>query len=242
VDHRLIGTHWPGGFAQYVHLPGEVLERGMVHKMPKGLSFEGASLSEPVSSVLISQSRAGVELGSSILVIGDGPIGCLHVEVARSRGARPIIMAGLTRLRFADKFDPDLLIDAGKGDTVAEVLKHTEGLGVDVAIIANPVADTQQQGVEAVKKRGRIVLFGGISKSNPMTTLNSNLIHYNELVVMGAFSYPAYVHQQALELIRDGKIDAAKYFTNRVSLEGLVEGIKAAERGEALKVLVNPWA
>lgn len=241
MEHRLIGTHWPGGFAQYVHLPGVILEHGIVHRIPEGLSFEAASLSEPVSSVLISQARAGISLGSTVLIIGDGPVGCLHTEVARARGAHKIIMAGLTRMHLVVKFEPDLLIDAGKQDTVGEVLKYTDGLGVDIAIIANPVASTQEQGVEAVKKRGTVVLFGGVSNNDRMTTLNSNLIHYNELTIQGAFSYTADIHEQALEVIRDGKIRAEKYFSRRVSLEDLVEGIAEAERGEALKILVDPW-
>ena len=242
VDHRMIGTHWPGGFAQYLHLPQIVLEHGMVHQMPDDLSFEDATLAEPASSVLASQMNAGVGLGDTVLIIGDGPIGCLHIEVARARGASTIIMAGLTRLEIAKTFEPDYLIDAGSQDTVQETLNATGGLGADVAIMANPVTKTQEQGVESVRKRGKVILFGGVPKTAPMTTLNSNLIHYNELMIMGAFSYPAYINEMALAVIRDKKITASKYISKIVSLENIVtEGIKAAEAGEALKVVVNPW-
>jgi L-iditol 2-dehydrogenase len=240
VDHRMLGTHWPGGFAEYCHFPIEVLERGMVHHVPEGLSLTDAALSEPASSVLASQANINVSLGETVLIIGDGPIGCLHLEVARARGASRVIMAGLLRLEQAKRFEPDHLIDAGRQDTVAEVLAITDGLGADVAICANPVAATQEQAVEAVRKRGRVVLFGGLPKTNPMTTLNSNLIHYNELAVVGAFSYPATTHQEALGVIRDGRITPAKYFTRIVPLEDIVEGFRAAAKGEALKVLVKP--
>ena len=242
VDHRMLGTHWPGGFAQYVHLPKVVLEYGMVHHMPEGMPFEDATLAEPASSVLASQQNANIGLGDTVLIIGDGPIGCLHTEVARSRGVSRVIMAGLTRLEIAKNFEPDYLIDAGSQDTVKEVLKITDGLGADVAIIANPVVQTQEQGVEAVRKRGKIILFGGVPKSQPMTTLNSNVIHYNELSVIGAFSYPAYINEMAVRVIHEGKITASKYISRVVSLEDMVEkGIKAAQAGEALKVVVNPW-
>jgi L-iditol 2-dehydrogenase len=238
----MLGTHWPGGFAQFIHLPQVVLEHGMVHHIPDGLEFEAATLAEPASSVLASQHNAGIGLGDTVLIIGDGPIGCLHIEVARARGASKIIMAGLTRLHLVPRFEPDHLIDAGSQDTIAEVLKITNGLGADAAIIANPVAKTQEQGVEAVRKRGTVILFGGVPKSNPMTTLNSNLIHYNELRVLGAFSYPAYINEMALHVIHAGQINAQKYISKVVSLERMVEdGIKAAEAGEALKVVVNPW-
>jgi L-iditol 2-dehydrogenase len=241
VHHRLIGTHWAGGFAQYIHLPGVVLRHGMVHHMPTGLGFVEATMSEPASSVLAAQQNASIGLGDTVLIIGDGPIGCLHVEVARARGAGKVIVAGLTRLALLAQFRPDVTIDAGKQDTVKQTLAATDGLGADVAICANPVAATQEQAVEAVRKRGTVVLFGGVPKTNPMTTLNSNLIHYNELRVVGAFSYPAIAHEQALALIAAGRISARTHVTREVGLDGLVDGIKSAEKGEALKVVVRPW-
>jgi L-iditol 2-dehydrogenase len=240
MSHRMVGTHWAGGFAEYTHLPKVVLERGMVHHIPAGLSLDDAALSEPASSVIAAQENAGVGLGDTVLIIGDGPIGCLHIEVARARGAARIIMAGLMRLKEAERFAPDLLIDAGSQDTVAEVLKFTEGLGADVAIAANPVAATQAQAVKAVRKRGKVVLFGGLPKTAPETTLDGNLIHYGEIVVMGAFSYPAHVHQKALATIKAGLVRPSKYFNLTVGLEDIVAGFTAAAEGKALKVLVKP--
>jgi L-iditol 2-dehydrogenase len=95
--------------------------------------------------------------------------------------------------------------------------------------------------VEAVRKRGRVIFFGGLPKTNPLTTVNGNLIHYNELHVVGAFSYPAWIHQKALEVIASGKIHAERYFNRVVGLDGIVDGIREAESGRALKVLVKPW-
>ena len=240
VSHRMVGTHWPGGFAEYVHLPKVVLDRGMVHHIPEGLSLEDAALSEPASSVIAAQENADVGLGDTVLIIGDGPIGCLHIDVARARGAAKVIMAGLMRLKEAERFKPDLLIDAGSQDTVAEVLKASDGLGADVAITANPVASTQAQAVKAVRKRGKVVLFGGLPKMAPETTLDGNLIHYGEITVMGAFSYPAYIHQKALATIKAGLIQPSMYFNMIVSLDDIVSGFTAAAAGKALKVLVKP--
>ncbi len=240
LEHRMVGTHWPGGFAEYVHLPQVVLERGMVHRIPDGVSLEAAALSEPASSVIAAQENAGVGLGDTVLIIGDGPIGCLHTEIARARGAERILLAGLTRLEEARRFGPDLLIDAGTQDTVQETRAATGGLGADVVIVANPVAATQAQAVRAVRKRGRVVLFGGLPKASPETTLDGNLIHYGEIVVMGAFSYPAYVHEKALAAIAAGQIHPEKYFNLVVSLDDIVQGFRAAAEGRALKVLVKP--
>lgn len=241
VEHRMVGTHWPGGFAQYVHLPRVVLERGMVHPMPEALSYDQGALSEPVSSVLAAQERAGIGLGDTVLVIGDGPVGCMHLQAARARGARTVIMVGLTRLALASAFEPDALIDAASQDPVREVMNVTGGLGADAAIIANPVAGTQEQGVESVRKRGTVILFGGLPNTDPMTILNSNRIHYNELSVVGAFSYPAVMHEEALRVIAEGGITGERYITARVDLDGIEGAIGAAEKGEELKVVVKPW-
>jgi len=240
VRHRMIGTHWPGGFAEYLHLSREVLVHGMVHHMPESLSFEAAALSEPASSVLAAQHNAEIGLSDTVLIIGDGPIGCLHIEMARARGASRVFMVGLKRLKAAATFSPDALIDAATQNPVQEVLKLTDGLGADVAICANPVASTQEQAVEAVRKRGKVVLFGGVPRTSPLTTLNSNLIHYNELRILGAFSYPAYIHQLALKVIADGKITADRYLDHILSLDQILEGFRAAEAGEVLKVIINP--
>jgi L-iditol 2-dehydrogenase len=241
TDHRMIGTHWPGGFAEYVKIPAKILKDGMVHPMPEGLSFDEATLSEPLSSVITSQKEANIGLGDTVLVIGDGPIGCMHLEIAKARGAFTVIMVGLNKLKSAKRFKPDYLLDAASVDPVEEILKITNGLGVDVSVCANPSATTQEQAIEVTKKRGRVILFGGLSKKDPWTRLNSNLIHYNEITVVGAFSYPAYMHKKALEVIKYKKITSASYIDKIVPLEKIVEGFKASESGEALKTIVKPW-
>lgn len=240
-NHRMIGTHWPGGFAQFLSVDGYMLKHGMVHHMPDELSFVDATMSEPASSVLACQENINVSLGDTVAIIGDGPIGCLHIEVARARGASRVFMSGLHRLDFAEEFHPDLLVDAGSQDPVREILNATKGLGVDHCIVATPVADTQRQGVEIVRKRGTVVLFGGLPRTDPMTTLNGNKIHYEEIRVVGAFSYQARHHRLALDLIRSKKISASKYVTRVVSLTEIEEGIRMAQQGDAMKVVVDPW-
>ncbi len=240
TNHRMIGTHWPGGFAELCHFPGYVLDHGMVHKVPDGVSLRDAALAEPASSVIASQESAGVTLGETLLIIGSGPIGCLHIEIGRARGASRIIVVGRRRLKQAEQFGPDLLIDARKQDVVAEVRKATDGMGADVAICANADVSTQKIAVEAVRKRGRVVLFGGVPKDQPMTSLNSNLIHYNEISVIGSFSYAAFVHEQALSAIRSGQIQPQKYFNFNVDLDHIVDGFSAAAEGRVLKPLVFP--
>jgi L-iditol 2-dehydrogenase len=241
LGHRMLGTHWPGGFAQYIHLPDVVLRRGFVEPIPEELGFDEAAMAEPAASVIACQERNQVGRGDTVVVIGDGPIGCLHLEVARARGAATLVMVGLNRLDSVPQFHPDFIIDAATQDPVAEVRKITAGLGADIAICANPVAKTQAQAVELVRRRGRVVLFGGVSKKDPWTTLNSNTIHYNEITVVGSFSYPATGLQESLAALAKGEISARRYVTRSVPLDRIPDGIALAEQGKALKVLVKPW-
>jgi len=240
LNHRMIGTHWPGGFAQYVYLPAEVINNGFIEHIPENLSFEDAVMSEPSASVIACQQRNGVQPGDVVVVIGDGPIGCLHIEVAKARGAKTILI-GKHRLEIVKCFNPDCIIATQECDNVKEVMRLTDNLGADFVICANANTATQKIAVEMCRKRGKVILFGGVPKINPITCLDSNTIHYNEISVVGAFSYPSTGIEMALRYIQDGMIDAKKYITKQVSLENIVDGIQAASKGEALKVLVKPW-
>jgi L-iditol 2-dehydrogenase len=238
--HRMIGTHWPGGFAEFVHLPAEILAHGFVHHLPESVSLTDGCLSEPASSVIAAQERIGLGKNSSILILGDGPIGCLHIEVARANGATQVFISGRSRLAVAEQFGPDMMLNYEKDDVVSAVRDMTEGRGVDFAICANASVESQQIAVEAVRKRGKVVLFGGVPKNDPMTSLNSNMIHYNEIEIIGTFSYLQRHHLASLEAIRKGTIHPNAYFTKTVGLEDIMDGFAAAKNREALKVLVKP--
>jgi L-iditol 2-dehydrogenase len=242
VGHRMLGTHWPGGFAQYLYLPSPVLERGFVERVPEGMSYEHAAFAEKASAVIACQEYNNVSLGDTVVIIGDGPVGCLHVEIARARGASRIIVVGLEKLAFVEQFKPDLLLsNTDPAGVMREVLEITEGIGADIVLCAVPSIRPQQQALEMTRKRGRMVIYGGVPKSSEMTLLNSNLIHYNEITVTGAFSYPATGLQKALKYIKENRISVDKYITLRVGLDGLVDGMKAIEQGRALNVMVKPW-
>lgn len=242
VDHKMLGTHWPGGFAEYVYLPAAVLTRGFVEPVPQGMSFEHAAFAEKASAVIACQELNNVSLGDTVVIIGDGPVGCLHVEVARARGASRIIVVGLDKLAFVEQFRPDHIFSNGDPQKVVdEVMKITGGIGADIVICAVPTIRPQQQALEMTRKRGRMIIYGGVPKNNRMTSLDSNLIHYNEISVIGAFSYPATGLQKALQFIHEKRISVDKYITRRVALDGIVAGMKAIEKGEALNVMVRPW-
>lgn len=238
--HQILGTHFAGGLAEQLWLSPEILARGIYHPIPTGVSFVAAAMAEPASSVIASQEQAAIQLGDTVAIIGAGPIGCLHVEVARARGARTIMVErNAPRLAFAREMGAEHAIDASQEDPVALARELTGGLGVDVAIVAAPSAQAQEQAVRMVRKRGTVVLFGGLPKSDPMTHLDGNIIHYGELRVIGAFSYHPSHHAKALDYIGRGLIRAERYIT-RFSLPQVVEAFTAAKSGSAIKVIITP--
>jgi L-iditol 2-dehydrogenase len=205
----------PGGFAERVALDGEVLRNGIVHKMPENLSFHEGGMAETLSSVLAAHDKCATTLGETVVVLGAGPIGCLHIVVAAARGAKVIVAEpNAARRQGAAKFRPDHILDPNAGSLVGEVKGLTEGTGADVVICANPVGSTQTQAVEMARRGGRIVLFGGLPKANPMVSLNSNLIHYGELMVVGAFSYHPSFHEQALTILARKQVNADLFVTH----------------------------
>ena len=232
---------YPGGFAAKMALSGQVLTHGIVHRMPDGLSFVEGSLAEPCSSVLAAHQKAGTSLDDTVVVIGSGPIGCLHVAIAQARGARVVVaeVSGQRR-EMACRFQPDAIVDPLHEDLGARVRQLTGGLGADIAICANPVAATQTQAVEIVRKGGRVVLFGGLPKAQPMTSLDANRIHYGEIEVVGAFSYHPTMHALALDVLKRKLVPAELLVTHTFGLEQIDEAFQTAASGEGLKVVVIP--
>jgi L-iditol 2-dehydrogenase len=243
TDLKLLGITpgLEGGFAEKVLLTGELLRNGIVHPMPAGLSFIEGGLAETVSSVLASHHKCQTSLAETVVVMGAGPIGCLHTVIAQARGARVIVAEpNPVRRQAAERFAPDAIIDVTQQDVVAEVKRLTGGLGADVVICANPVAATQTQAVEMTRRAGRIVLFGGLPKANPMASLNANLIHYGEQVVLGAFSYHPSFHEEALRTLARRVVKAEQFVTHTRPLARVAEAFQIAASGEALKVMVLP--
>jgi L-iditol 2-dehydrogenase len=242
-DLRFVGITpgYPGGFAERMLISGEVLANGIVNRMPDGLSFAHAALAEPCSSVLAAHHKAGTSLDDLVVVMGAGPIGCLHIAVARARGAATLVSEpSAPRRAMAERFHPDAIVDPFNEDLAARVRQMTGGRGADIAVCANPVAATQTQAVEIVCKGGRIVLFGGLPKANPMVTLDANRIHYGELQVVGAFSYHPSFHELALDLLSRHALPADSLITHTLPLARTQEAFEVAAEGNALKVIVEP--
>jgi len=238
-----IGYNWPGGFAEYHVPPAVSLKGNFINKIPDNLSFEEASLAEPLACCINGQELSNVHQGDTVAVIGAGPAGCMHVELARLKGAKRIflIQKSQQRLKLAkERFHADVFIDSEKEDFIRRVLKETDGYGVDVVIVACPSGKAQEQSLKIIKGRGRINFFGGLPADNSIIAVDSNIIHYKECFVHGSQSSTGLQNKRALELFSQGKIQARDFITHTFALSEIDEAMKMGESRQGLKIVVRP--
>ncbi|MEO3809039.1 zinc-dependent dehydrogenase [Sphaerisporangium sp. B11E5] len=242
-DQESMGYHYDGGFAEYMVVPAKVLAVDGLNRIPDGVGFDEASVAEPLACVLNGQELARVGEGDDVVVLGAGPIGCLHVRLARSRGAGRVVLADLNPERLAmaaERVRPDETIGGAGVDMVDEVLKLTGGRGADVVITAAASGAAQEQALQMAARQGRISFFGGLPKDDPIIRLDSNLVHYRELTVVGANGSSPHHNAQALALIASGAVPVADLVTHRIPLTEVLDGIDTVARGVAIKVTVEP--
>ena len=239
-----VGYQYDGGFAEYMIVPREVLAVDGMNRIPDGVGFAEASAAEPFACAINAQEQLGIEPGDDVVIFGAGPIGCMHVRIARGvHGAGRIILVDINSERLkmsADAVQPDVVINASEVNIVEEILKLTGGRGADVVITATPANITQEQAVSMAARNGRISFFGGLPKTNPTITLDSNLVHYRQLHIHGANGSAPEHNRRALDYIASGEVPVADLITRRIRLRDVMDAFGIVERGEAIKVTVEP--
>jgi len=238
-----MGYQFEGGFAEYMIVPRNVMKVDGLNRIPEGVSFAEASVAEPFACAINAQNLARVSEGDVVVVIGSGPIGCLHVRLARARGAAKVFLVELSRERLdmaAALVDPDAAIASGEEDAVAKVRELTDGRGADVVITAAASGAAQEQALQMIARQGRISFFGGLPKDKPTITLDSNIVHYQEITIVGANGSSPQHNKEALALIADGSVPVDDLITHRLGLDQVLDGIGIVARGEAIKVTIEP--
>jgi L-iditol 2-dehydrogenase len=241
-NYREIAQAWPGGFADYIAVPEECVRLGAIQRVPEGLDPAFAGITEPISGCVNAQEKGEVGLGDTVLIIGSGPIGCVHISLARARGADEIYIADIVddRLKLAEAFEPDATINSAKVDLVAEVRRLTQGRGTDVIITATPAPVASVQAVEMARKGGRILIFGGLPKEDSKPGIDLNLVHYNALHIIGTTIFAPRHQRIALRLMATGRIPGDKLVTHRFPLAEFKRGATMALEGKVLKAVFLP--
>jgi L-iditol 2-dehydrogenase len=237
-----IGYQFPGGFAEYILLNRTTIDYGPVHHLPEGLSFAEAALAEPLACTLNGLEMCRLAVGESVVIIGAGPAGLLMAQLARHMGATKIILAqrSKARLELARRFHVDVLVSTTEEDLAERVREETGGLGADVVVTACASPEAQVEAVQLAATRGRVNFFGGLPKGTPPITLDSNLIHYRELVVTGSHGSVPRHHRASLGLLAVGAVNARDLITHTTSLDDIHEAFRLVESRAGMKVIVEP--
>lgn len=229
----------PGGFAEYVRVPKINVTKG-VYVLPEDVSYEEGTMIEPLACVVRGQRMACVAKGQTVLVLGSGIAGLLHVKLAKSKGARVIATdVNEWRLRKAKEFGADTVINAASYTT--EKLKEVNsGRLADRVILCTGAVPAVKQALESVD-RGGIILFFAVPKPEVPVEIPANEFWRNEIAVMTSYGAAPRDLKEALELIKSKKIKVADMITHILPLEKTQEGFRLVVEAKAsIKVILKP--
>ncbi|HEY3079457.1 MAG TPA: zinc-binding dehydrogenase [Chloroflexota bacterium] len=222
-----------GGFAQYGAAPLSQLRR-----IPDNVSFEEASFTEPLACILNAHSGTRIDVGDDVVIVGAGPIGLLHMQVARHRGGRLIVSDPLAaRLEMAKQLGAHDVIDASSTDPVERVKELTEGRGADCVIVAVGAAEPIRQAMQMGAINGRVNLFAGTYPPVELPT-DPNLIHYRQLIVTGSHDFIPHHFTTALKLIQYRIVRVEPLISHRFGLEDVKEAFETTANRLGLKAMV----
>lgn len=242
ASYGAIGVTRDGGFARFVLVPAVGVAQGCVMPVSAGVDPAAAALIEPFACVLRGQNALAIQPGDLVLVMGAGPIGQMHVRLARLRGAGRILVSEPNPGRRAQVLaaGADRVIDPGAESLDALVDAESGGLGADAVIVAAPAHAAQEQALKLAGIGGRINFFGGLPKDKPLIQFDSNLVHYKELLVTGTTACSTADCRQAAAIVSSGRVDLSSLISLRFPLERALDAFRAAEDRGALKVVIEP--
>lgn len=243
VRPRALGITRDGGFADHVLVPADAVAQGNLLAAPRSLDAAALSLVEPLACVVHGQRPLGIGSEDVVLIMGAGPIGLMHLAAARVREPAQVIVSepAEDRRAQASAWGADLVVDPASEDLAAIVAECTEdGRGADVIVTAAPAGVAQSQAVELAAPAGRINFFGGLPRDASVVSIDTNLIHYKELLVTGTTANAVEDCREALALVVDGAIDAPALVSARFDLDEAAAAFEAAASGRALKVVIEP--
>jgi L-iditol 2-dehydrogenase len=229
-----------GGYADFVLLGDHVVARNTFHK-PKDLPFEEAALLEPLACVVHAQEMAKPEKFESVLIVGAGAFGLLHMMALRSRGVREIIVAGRgeQRLKWAGELGADAVIDVRRNDAAEAIAAVNDGFGPDLVIECTGQLDGWQDAFARVRRGGRAVFFGGCPV-NTALSIDTRRMHYDNLTLLAPFHFRPCDVRAAYDLLCARQIGAGKIINARRRLAELDEVLAMLQSGAVLKCAIFP--
>lgn len=231
-----------GAYAEYINIPGRIARQNLL-KIPDHVSFEAAAFTEPLSNVVHGVERTNIEPGSTVGVVGLGPIGLMFVRLAKLKGARVIAIGrNPLKLKLAKEFGgaDDVVNLLEVPDPAKAIMDLTpEGKGLDYAIEAVGLPEMWEKVVNLTRKGGTVHLFGGC-KAGSKIQLDTTRIHYDEISIISVFHHTPFHIREALRLISEGQVDVTKLITHTLPISEIDKAIKLHDEGKAIKIAMKP--
>jgi len=231
-DRKLIGMQIPGALAEYVAVPAS-----KCHQIPENVSFEEATLCEPLGNAIRAVNQCFLQTGDDVLVLGSGVIGLMAIQVARHHTSGKIIATDVVdeKLKLAKKFGADYTINSRNENVIERVMEITGGKGADCAIEVVGHADVVSQAIASTKRGGIITLVGLWQQ---MMNLDIMDVVSREIRLQGHYGYIGYEFKVALKLLADKKIDTETFASVRYPLERVVDAVEDMATSKVLKSIV----
>lgn len=238
-DNLCINAHFKYcAYAEYVITP----ER-QTFKIPESVSYEEAALTEPLSCVYNGNRLANIHPGDWVVILGAGPIGLMHLQLAKNLSNAYVIVSepNEKRAKIARDLGADITVNPFDENLTEVVKEATGGELANSVIVSVGLPSVMSQALELVGKRGTVMYMAGVYyKADPNIPLNLNKIHYNEINVTGSYSKTLLQFKKTLNLMDLHVVDLKRIISHRFPLEKASEAIEVAEKQKGLKVLVIP--
>lgn len=229
-----------GAFAEYLLLPGHIVRQNLFVK-PPSLSYEEAALLEPLSCVVYALQQVPVDPADTVLIVGAGPIALLFASALYARGVERILIAGrrAVRLQAARALGFARVLNAERDDVTAALAAATDGRGADLVVEATGRVDVWEQTVDAVRRGGHVVLFGG-PPAGTRVTFDTHRVHYDQITLHSPFHFTPEAVVAARDLLLGGRLVTAPLLTERLPLDRTPEAFQRLAAGEGMKFILTP--
>jgi len=231
----------PGGFAEYIRLPAINVDRG-VFLLPDEVSYEQATFIEPLACILRGQRRAHTQPGQSVLIIGSGIAGLLHLQLARTLGAGCVVATDVVdyRLKAAQHFGADATFHA-EDDLPTRLRQVNQGRLADVVIVCTGATSAIAQALQSVAPVGTVLFFAPTAPDVTIPLSINNLFWRNDITLTTSYAGSPADYMTALELLRARRINVDEMITHRLSLEEAGIGFQlVANAQDSIKVIIEP--
>ena len=249
-NYEALGYRYPGGFAQYVAVPALLGQDGSVNRIPAGTPPWAACLAEPLACALNAQEAMGIRNGDTVFIAGAGPMGSLHLILARQRGASFIAISepDPARRATAKNLGADLVVDPASPTWARDLRAGARGRGFSAAIFAvSSIAPVRQlfshieAGAYSLLTAGaRVNFFAGLDPGDTGLPLDVRALHYQAISTFGSVNSAPRQNADALHLIATKAVDASRLVTARLPLAKIGEAMRLAASPAHLKVVIEP--